>query len=453
MRGRLDHDAQHRLRAALAHEDASLVAEPLGDGLLRRNDRGVIERGVFVIDLHIRKLLRVLAHRRGQLGERFFAVEHDLHELDGRQQSVTSIGIFAENNVPGLFAADQVSVGAHILRDVFITYGRLFIADAGLVERLVQAEVGHNRRDDLGIAEAALGLHVARADIEDLVAVDDRTVFIHSQAAVSVAVKGKAHVQPVETDVLLQVLNMRRAAVAVDIRAVRFIADDIRIRTERVKDVLCHHPRAAVGAVKADLHALVRVRGQADEITDVAVAAGGIVLRAADVRARGKRDLQIAVEIVLDLVNDALFHLLTGAVEQLDAIVRIGIVARADHDAAVKIVRTDDVGHARRRRHVHEIGVCARGRQAGGQRIFKHIAGSAGIFADHDRALVRPAVVPAEKPADPVGVFHRQAHVGLTAEAVGTEIFGHGCFPPIKITRKLPRATIYYNCAAASASR
>ena len=346
-----------------------------------------------------------------------------------------------------------MSVGAHVLRDVFVAHGRLFIADARLIERLVQAEVGHDRRNDLGIAEAALGLHVARADIEDLVAVDDRAVFVHGQAAVSVAIEGKAHVQPVETDILLQVFDMRRAAVAVDVRAVGLIADDIRIRTERVKDVLRHHPRAAVGAVKADLHALVRVRGQTDEITDIAVAAGGIVLRAADVRARGKRDLQIAVEIVLDLVNDALLHLLTGAVEQLDAVVRIGIVARADHDAAVKIVRTDDIGHARRRRHVHEIGICAGGRQAGRERIFKHIAGSAGIFADHDRALVLPAVIPAEKPADPVGVLHRQAHIGLTAEAVSAEIFGHGCFPPIKIARKTPRATLYYNCAAASASR
>lgn len=75
--------------------------------------------------------------------------------------------------MPGLFAADQVPVGAHILRDVFIAHSRLFIANAGLIERLIQAEVGHNRRDDLGIAEAALGLHVARADIKDLVAVDD----------------------------------------------------------------------------------------------------------------------------------------------------------------------------------------------------------------------------------------------------------------------------------------
>ena len=195
------------------------------------------------------------------------------------------------------------------------------------------------------------------------------------------------------------------------------------------------------------------MRGQADKIADIAVAAGGIVLRTADIRPRGKRDLLITVEIRLDLIDDALLHLLTGAVEQLDAVVLVGVVAGADHDAAVKIVRTDDVGHARRRRHVHEIGVCARGRQAGGQGIFEHIAGSAGIFADHDRALVLPAVIPAEKPADPVGVFHGQVNVGLAAEAVGTEIFGHECFPPIKITHKIQQATIYYNCAAAASSR
>lgn len=85
---------------------------------------------------------------------------------------------------------------------------------------LVQAEVGHDRRDDLGIAEAALRLHITRADVEDLVTVDDRAVFIYGQAAVGVAVEGKAHIQPVETDVLLQVLDVRRAAVTVDVRAV-----------------------------------------------------------------------------------------------------------------------------------------------------------------------------------------------------------------------------------------
>ena len=346
-----------------------------------------------------------------------------------------------------------MAVGAHILRDVLIADIGLFIADARRIERLVQAEIGHDRRDDLGIAEAALRLHIARADIKDLIAVDDRAVFIHGQAAVGVAVEGKAHIQSVETDVLLQVLDVRRAAVTVDVRAVGRVADHIGVRAECIKDVFGHHPRAAVGAVKTDLHALVRVRGQADKIADIAVAAGGIVLRTADIRPRGKRDLLITVEIRLDLIDDALLHLFTGAVEQLDAVVLVGVVAGADHDAAVKIVRANDIRHARRRRDMHKIGVRARGRQAGGQGIFKHIAGSAGIFADHDRALVLPAVIPAEKPADPVGVFHGQVNVGLTAEAVGTEIFGHECFPPIKITRKIQQATIYYNCAAAASSR
>ena len=114
---------------------------------------------------------------------------------------------------------------------------------------------------------------------------------------------------------LLQVLDVRRAAVTVDVRAVGRVADDIGVRAECIKDVLGHHPRAAVGAVKTDLHALVRVRGQADKIADIAVAAGGIILRTADIRARGKRDLLITVEIRLDLIDDALLHLLTGAVE------------------------------------------------------------------------------------------------------------------------------------------
>ena len=51
------HAPEHRLRAALTHKKTTHIAEPLGDGLPRRNDRGVIERGVFVVDLHIRELL------------------------------------------------------------------------------------------------------------------------------------------------------------------------------------------------------------------------------------------------------------------------------------------------------------------------------------------------------------------------------------------------------------
>ena len=96
VRARLDHDAQHRLGAALAQEDAALIAEALSHRLHRRNDGGVTERGVLIVDLHVRELLRIFAHGRSQLGERLFAVEHDLHELDSCKQAVAGIGVLAE---------------------------------------------------------------------------------------------------------------------------------------------------------------------------------------------------------------------------------------------------------------------------------------------------------------------------------------------------------------------
>lgn len=70
VRARLDHDAQHRLGAALAQEDAALIAEALSHRLHRRNDGGGAKRGVLIVDLHIRELLRIFAHGRSQFGER-----------------------------------------------------------------------------------------------------------------------------------------------------------------------------------------------------------------------------------------------------------------------------------------------------------------------------------------------------------------------------------------------
>ena len=372
-------------------------------------------------------------HRCGQRTERLFAVEHDLHDLDGREQSVAGGGVLAENDVAGLLAADQVAVCAHILCHVLVTDRCLFITDADGVERLVQAEVGHHGRDDFGAVQASLLQHVPRADVEDLVPVHDGAVFVHGKAAVCVAVKGKAHVQPMQADKFLEVFDVRGANAVVDIRAIRLVADDIGIRAQRVKDVFRHHPCTAVGAVEPDLHTLVRMRGQRDQITDVAVAAGGIILRAADLRARGERNLKLAVEIPLDLLDDVLLHLLARAVEQLDAVVVIGVVARADHDAAVKIVRPDDVGDAGCRGDMHQICIRARRGQARGQGVFIHVARTPGVLADDDGAFMLTPVIPAEKAPDAVRVLDRQVNVGFPAKAVSAKILGH-VLPPIVLS-------------------
>ena len=74
---------------------------------------------------------------------------------------------------------------------------------------------------------------------------------------------------------------------------------------------------------------------------------------------------------------------------------------------------------------MQQICICARGGQAGTERGFEHIAGAAGILADHDLGLVILPIVPAEIPADPEGVINGQVLVRLSAKSVSSEILPH----------------------------
>ena len=101
-----------------------------------------------------------------------------------------------------------MAVFLHILGNIFVADRCLFIADAQLVERLVEAHVRHDGGDDLGIAELAALLQEFGGEVKDMVAVDDISFLIHRQAAVGVAVEGKAHIQIVRNHKAAQVLDM-----------------------------------------------------------------------------------------------------------------------------------------------------------------------------------------------------------------------------------------------------
>ena len=261
-----------------------------------------------------------------------------------------------------------------------------------------------------------------------MVAVYFVALLVDGKAAVSVAVKGKADVKPVVDNELLEVVYMRRAAVDVDVQTVGLVCEHVGVRTEGVEHALCHLPCAAVGAVKADPASLVGARREGDEVAYIAVAAGGVVHRAADLLALGVGQLLIGVEVFLYLVEQGLFHLLAVAVEELYAVVIVRIVACRDHDAAVEIVRARDVGHARRRGDVQQVRVRTGGREPRAERRFKHIARTAGVLAyDHLCPVRLAAVVPAEIAAYAEGVVDCQIYVCFPAEAVSSEIFTH-CF-------------------------
>src|SRR5699024_11034720 len=132
-------------------------------------------------------------------------------------------------------------------------------------------------------------------------------LFVHAQAAVSVTVKGKTHVQAFLHHQLLQTFNVSGTGVEVDIQAVRFRVDDGGVCAQGVEHGLGNVPAGTVGAVQAHLHAPEGVHAQGNEIADVPVPAGDVVHGAADfvLPSEGQfgpllaKGHQLAVQVVL----------------------------------------------------------------------------------------------------------------------------------------------------------
>ena len=96
-----------------------------------------------------------------------------------------------------LLAAKAVLVLVHASVDVFIANVGLLVRKASVVEGLEQAKVAHNGGDHGLLSQATILVEVGAADVEDQVSVNHVTALVNCQAAVSVAVVGKAHVKTV----------------------------------------------------------------------------------------------------------------------------------------------------------------------------------------------------------------------------------------------------------------
>ena len=235
-------------------------------------------------------------------------------------------------------------------------------------------------------------------------------------------------------------LNMGAAAVGVDVVAVGFGIDNIGLGTQSVKDSLGDLPGSAVGAIQAHLYILEAVLAHGDQVSDVAVAARNIVHGTADVLPLGNGDLDLAVNEVLNLQDRLLIHLLAVAVEKLDAVIIVGVMGGRDHDAAIEIVHPGDIGNGRGRGDMHDVSVSAAGHESRAERIFKHVGAAPGILADDDFGLFAliGAIIPAQETADLNGMLIGQILIGLSAEAVGSEILAHLSAPPSIRQRRYP---------------
>ena len=114
--------------------------------------------------------------------------------------------------------------------------------------------------------------------------------------------------------------------------------------------------------------------------------------------------MELAIDVVLYQQQGFLRHFLAIAVDQLDAVVVIRIVAGRNHDATIKVIHTSDIGHGRGGGDMKQISVCARSRQTSHQTIFKHIGAAARILTNNDTGgfvisitLAKSIIIPAEK--------------------------------------------------------
>ena len=98
--------------------------------------------------------------------------------------------------------------------------------------------------------------------------------------------------------------------------------------------------------------------------------------------------MELSVDIILHQQQGLLWHLLAVAVDQLDAVIIVGIVAGRDHDATVKVIHTSNISHAGRSRNMQQIGICTRSSQPSDQAVLKHIGATAGILADDNASRI-----------------------------------------------------------------
>ena len=85
------------------------------------------------------------------------------------------------------------------------------------------------------------------------VAVDDPSLVIDEDRAVAVAVERHAHAVAAVADERAQALGMSRAAIEVDVAAVRLVADDGDVEPQLAEQPRRHRRRRAVGRVDGDL--------------------------------------------------------------------------------------------------------------------------------------------------------------------------------------------------------
>ena len=143
-----------------------------------------------------------------------------------------------------LLAAEREAALDHLFHHVLVADRGADHLDAAIAKRDLEADVAHHRRDHGGARQPAAILQVDRRHQQDGVAVDDPAGVIDEQRAIAVAVERHAEARLRRHHRLREAVEVRRAAIEVDVAAVGRDADRLDVETRAARN-----SAGAIGAV------------------------------------------------------------------------------------------------------------------------------------------------------------------------------------------------------------
>jgi hypothetical protein len=292
--------------------------------------------------------------------------------------------------------------------------------DSLLRESALEPEIRHHRsHDPRRIQTSGLPLRPGR-DPEHVVAVDDPAVVRAEDGAVGVAVERGAELCAAGRDPGGEPFGMDGAAAGVDVSPVRAIGERDDVDARPAKGLRREAPGGAVGAVDRGAHSRSAAGHAPFQSSQIDL--GQLrVFRRSPRRPDRRRKAGLA-EAALEISFRLVGPLSAVRPEDLDAVVRPGIVRSRDRNARVRLPFANELGHGGRG---HGAGIFDVGERAQPLREIRQDlrGGFPGVAAHDHPGTPRPANKRGtEQKADPVhGIAVERIFSGGPPQAVRAE--------------------------------
>ena len=285
-------------------------------------------------------------------------------------------------------AAEPTPAPAHQIQHVAIAHLRSEQLDSPILQCNFQSPVRHHRSHDrLDVApvrEAGVGNHEQK-----LVTVHEGAFSVHHQHAIAISVERDAQISAAFPNRFAQRGRCQRSEAVIDVQSVRRASDRDHLRAELGKDVRRDLIGCTVRTVDHDPETSERQFGRHRALAEFDVSSYCIVdsRRPADVDAgdRLHRRLDCGLDRKLHLVG----QLSAVGVEELDAVIRVGVVGRADDDSRRRAQCPSEVRDCRGWHRPEQHYIRSGGGETRFQHGLEHVAGNPRVLADDD--LVPPA--------------------------------------------------------------